>query len=132
MSAVLNRMKGRESYRPVAPICRAEDSARIFDPGGADPYMVFDHRVRPAWLDRIPAVVHADGTARLGNCAKRVLRVIDHSAIYLLIAGTYTPFTLVSLRGPWGWTLFGLVWGLAILGIALKVAATISASCGLR
>ncbi|HEY2291189.1 MAG TPA: hemolysin III family protein [Thermoanaerobaculia bacterium] len=55
--------------------------------------------------------------------AKRVLRVIDHSAIYLLIAGTYTPFTLISLRGPWGWTLFGLIWGLAILGIALKVAA---------
>jgi hemolysin III len=55
--------------------------------------------------------------------AKRVLRVLDHSAIYLLIGGTYTPLTLVSLRGPWGWTLFGLVWGLAILGIALKVAA---------
>lgn len=55
--------------------------------------------------------------------AKRVLRVLDHSAIYLLIAGTYTPFTLVSLRGPWGWTLFGLIWGLAILGIVLKVAA---------
>jgi hemolysin III len=55
--------------------------------------------------------------------AKRVLRVLDHSAIYLLIAGTYTPLTLVSLRGPWGWTLFGLVWGLAILGITLKVAA---------
>ncbi len=55
--------------------------------------------------------------------AKRVLRILDHSAIYLLIAGTYTPFTLVLLRGPWGWTLFGLVWGLAILGITLKVAA---------
>src|SRR3954454_6347115 len=55
--------------------------------------------------------------------AKRILRVLDHSAIYLLIAGTYTPFTLVSLRGPWGWTLFGLIWGLAILGIVLKVAA---------
>jgi hemolysin III len=55
--------------------------------------------------------------------AKRILRVLDHSAIYLLIAGTYTPLTLVSLRGPWGWTLFGLVWGLAILGITLKVAA---------
>jgi len=55
--------------------------------------------------------------------AKRILRILDHSAIYLLIAGTYTPFTLVLLRGPWGWTLFGLVWGLAILGIALKVAA---------
>ncbi|SHJ49717.1 hemolysin III [Malonomonas rubra DSM 5091] len=52
--------------------------------------------------------------------AKRVLKVLDHSAIYLLIAGTYTPFTLVSLRGPWGWSLFGTVWGLALLGIILK------------
>ncbi len=51
--------------------------------------------------------------------AKRVFRVLDHSAIYLLIAGTYTPFCLVSLRGPWGWTLFGIEWGLAILGIVL-------------
>lgn len=55
--------------------------------------------------------------------AKRVLKVLDHSAIYLLIAGTYTPFTLISLRGGWGWTLFGLVWGMALLGIILKVAA---------
>ncbi len=55
--------------------------------------------------------------------AKRVLRVLDHSAIYLLIAGTYTPVTLISLRGGWGWTLFGLVWGMAIAGIALKIAA---------
>lgn len=55
--------------------------------------------------------------------AKRTLRVLDHSAIYLLIAGTYTPFTLISLRGPWGWTLFSLVWGMAALGIAFKVAA---------
>ena len=51
--------------------------------------------------------------------AKKVLRVFDHSAIFLLIAGTYTPFTLVSLRGGWGWTLFVLVWGLALVGIAL-------------
>ncbi|HEX3527802.1 MAG TPA: hemolysin III family protein [Thermoanaerobaculia bacterium] len=55
--------------------------------------------------------------------AKRVLKVLDHSAIYLLIAGTYTPFTLISLRGGLGWTLFGLIWGLALLGITLKVAA---------
>ena len=52
--------------------------------------------------------------------AKRVLRVLDHSAIYLLIAGTYTPFCLVNLRGPWGWTLFGVVWGLAVAGIVFK------------
>lgn len=52
--------------------------------------------------------------------AKRVLRALDHSAIYLLIAGTYTPFTLVNLRGAWGWTLFGLVWALALFGIIWK------------
>lgn len=48
---------------------------------------------------------------------KSILRKFDHNAIYLLIAGSYTPFTLVSLRGPWGWSLFGVVWGLALLGI---------------
>jgi hemolysin III len=52
--------------------------------------------------------------------ARHVFRVLDHSAIYLLIAGTYTPFTLVSLRGPWGWTLFGIVWALAIAGVIFK------------
>ncbi len=51
---------------------------------------------------------------------KRAFRVLDHSAIFLLIAGTYTPFTLGVLRGPWGWTLFGLVWALAVGGIGLK------------
>jgi len=48
---------------------------------------------------------------------KSIFRKFDHSAIYLLIAGTYTPFTLVTLRGPWGWSLFGVVWGLALVGI---------------
>ena len=52
---------------------------------------------------------------------KRFFRIIDHAAIYLLIAGTYTPFTLVNLRGGWGWTLFGLVWGLAVLGVLFKI-----------
>jgi hemolysin III len=55
-----------------------------------------------------------------GN-AKRAFQVIEHAAIYLLIAGTYTPFTLGVLRGPWGWTLLGLVWGLAAAGAALKI-----------
>lgn len=50
-----------------------------------------------------------------------ILRIIDHSAIFLLIAGTYTPFLLTELRGPWGWTLFGLVWGIALLGIFYKI-----------
>lgn len=57
----------------------------------------------------------------LPHCkAKSVFRVLDHSAIFLLIAGTYTPFTLSVLQGALGWTLFGLVWGLALLGIIIK------------
>lgn len=52
--------------------------------------------------------------------AKKVLRLIDHISIYLLIAGTYTPIMLVNMRGPWGWSLFGVVWGLATLGIAFQ------------
>jgi hemolysin III len=56
------------------------------------------------------------------NRVKRVFRLLDHGAIFVLIAGTYTPFSLGVLRGVWGWTLFGLVWGMAILGLILKVA----------
>lgn len=52
--------------------------------------------------------------------AKKFLRLLDHSAIYLLIAGTYTPFALVNLRGPWGWSILIAIWGLAIAGIALQ------------
>jgi hemolysin III len=48
--------------------------------------------------------------------AKIILRELDHHSIYMLIAGSYTPFCLVTLRGPWGWSLFGVVWGLAVLG----------------
>lgn len=58
--------------------------------------------------------------AHTNPTVKYVFRILDHGAIYLLIAGTYTPFTLGPLRGPWGWTLFGLVWGIAIIGIVLK------------
>ncbi len=55
---------------------------------------------------------------------KRVMRVFDHSAIYLLIAGTYTPFLLVSMRGPWGWSVFGVLWGIAVAGITFKIFFT--------
>ena len=61
----LNDVKHREHYRPVAPVCLEERAASVFRPGGRDPYMLFDHAVRPEWTARIPAVVHADGTARL-------------------------------------------------------------------
>lgn len=52
--------------------------------------------------------------------AKRVFHKLDHYSIYFLIAGTYTPFTLVTLRGIWGWTIFGIIWGLVVLGIAVE------------
>ena len=52
--------------------------------------------------------------------ARQRLQKLDHAAIFLLIAGTYTPFVLVTLRGPWGWSLFGVVWGFAIVGVTLK------------
>lgn len=52
--------------------------------------------------------------------AKHVFEIIDHSAVYVLIAGTYTPFTLVTLKGAWGWSLFGVVWSLAAAGIVFK------------
>jgi hemolysin III len=71
--------------------------------------------------------------ALANNRAKRVFKILDHSSIYLLIAGTYTPVTLITLRGPWGWTLFGVVWGLCVCGVVfkslwigrLKVASTV-------
>ena len=56
-----------------------------------------------------------------GTRAKDVLRKFDHCSIYLLIAGTYTPFALVSLRGNWGWWLFGVIWGLALIGMAQEI-----------
>ena len=53
--------------------------------------------------------------------AKQVLRILDHSAIYLLIAGTYTPFALISLRGAWGWSLLAIIWALAAAGVVFKI-----------
>ena len=66
---------------------------------------------------------HSIPAATLPN-TKKVLRIIDHSTIYFLIAGSYTPFTLVTLHGPWGWALFAWTWGLALAGVVFKVFAT--------
>ena len=52
---------------------------------------------------------------------KRILRKLDHLSIYLLIAGSYTPFCLISLRGPWGWSLFGIIWTLAVIGMLQEI-----------
>lgn len=61
-------------------------------------------------------VYHSCHSPRL----KSFLQILDHASIYLLIAGSYTPICLITLRGPWGWTLFGIVWSLAIAGVVLK------------
>src|SRR5215204_538481 len=88
-------------------------------PGG-DAWLVVSCGVYGASLVALylaSTLYHAARTPR----SKRLLQVLDHCGIYLLIAGTYTPFTLVTLRGPWGWTLFGLVWALALAGILCRV-----------
>ena len=82
----------------------------------ADPWRIVSFSVYGATLVLVYVVSTLYHGARDGR-AKDVLRRLDHCSIYLLIAGTYTPFTLVTLNGPWGWSLFGAVWGLAAVGI---------------
>lgn len=65
MKDELNKLKDRESYRPVAPVCLEQHAPRIFAPGTRDPHMLFEHVVREEWVGKIPAVLHVDGTARL-------------------------------------------------------------------
>src|SRR6266542_5984818 len=97
----------------------------------ASPFLVLAAAQRGGFVAVVGASVFAGTMAALylastlyhvlpRNKAKRVFRVLDHSAIFLLIAGTYTPFTLGVLRGAWGWTLFGLVWSLAVIGLTMK------------
>lgn len=74
--------------------------------------------VRPASRSATAAGAHS-----AGGVAKQVFRLLDHSAIYLLIAGTYTPFALGAFYDDWGWPMFGLVWGLATAGVVLKCLA---------
>jgi carbamoyltransferase len=76
MKDVLNKIKKREDYRPVSPICLEEDAPEIFSPGVPDPLMLYDHKVKDDWKDRIPAVCHLDGTARLQTINKEQNRQI--------------------------------------------------------
>jgi hemolysin III len=84
-----------------------------------DPWKVVSFSLYGASL----ALLYAASTLYHGlrGPIKNIFRRLDHYAIYLLIAGTYMPFALVTLRGGWGWSLFGLIWGLAILGIGLEL-----------
>jgi hemolysin III len=87
--------------------------------GRGDPWLTFSSSIYAVTLVMLylsSTLYHALSKTR----AHHVFQVLDHSAIFLLIAGTYTPFALVSLRGPWGWTLGGIEWSLAIVGIATK------------
>jgi carbamoyltransferase len=65
MKDLLNKVKGREFYRPVAPICLEADAPEVFMPGTPDPYMLFEHTVKDEWREKVPAIVHLDGSARL-------------------------------------------------------------------
>ncbi|TAL55513.1 hemolysin III family protein [Pandoraea sp.] len=85
-----------------------------------DAYKVVSFSVYGAMLCVLYAISTLYHSVR-GPRLKTILQKCDHSAIYLLIAGSYTPFTLVTLRGPWGWSLFGVSWGLAALGIAQEL-----------
>ncbi|MBB4244987.1 putative NodU family carbamoyl transferase [Rhizobium tropici] len=81
MKDYLNEVKFREHFRPVAPICLEDLAPDIFSPGTPDPYMLFDHQTRPEWKDKIPAVVHLDGSARL----QTISRSSEHAVTELLI-----------------------------------------------
>jgi carbamoyltransferase len=82
MKDLLNKIKRRENYRPVAPICLEEDAPDVFDPGFADPYMLFDHTVRQDWTDRVPAICHLDGSARLQTVSKNQNHLIYNLLTY--------------------------------------------------
>jgi hemolysin III len=85
-----------------------------------DPWKVFSfsiYGITLVLLYSLSTIYHGVQNPRI----KAILQKLDHNAIYLLIAGSYTPISLITLRGPWGWTLFGLIWGLALLGVAQEL-----------
>ena len=90
---------------------------------GGDPWRIAGVSVFAFALVALYAASTAYHAAR-SERIKRRLKVLDHCAIYLLIAGSYTPFLLNDLRGPWGWSLFGVIWGLALAGMVFKLFFT--------
>jgi carbamoyltransferase len=119
--AVLNDVKRREPYRPVAPICLEEHAPAIFSPGTPDPHMLFDHVVRAEWRDRIPAVLHLDGTARLqtvgpgddGTLRRVLASYHEHSGIPVLCntsANLNGSGFFPDVASVFGWGRVGMVW----------------------
>ena len=88
----------------------------------ADPWRIVGAAVFTATLILLYSASTLYHAAR-SPALKARLKILDHASIYLLIAGTYTPFTLVGLRGGWGWSLFGVIWGLAVCGVIFKLFA---------
>lgn len=86
---------------------------------GGDPWKIVSFSLYAATLMALYLTSSLYHSVR--GTTKDILRKMDHCAIYLLIAGSYTPFTLVTLRGVWGWSLFGVVWALALIGIVQEV-----------
>src|SRR6202040_1187689 len=88
MKDKLNAIKQRESFRPVSPICLEQEASAVFDPGSSDPYMLFDHKTRPSWAEKVPAIVHLDGTARL-QTVSRVQNSVMHDILsaYFRVTG---------------------------------------------
>ncbi|HEY8669157.1 MAG TPA: hemolysin III family protein [Tepidisphaeraceae bacterium] len=88
-----------------------------------DPWRIVSFSIYGASLVTLYAMSSCYHWCRPGK-SKQLFRFLDHSAIFILIAGTYTPFALVTLRGHWGWSLFAVIWGLALLGIFFKTMFT--------
>ncbi|TVP42404.1 MAG: hemolysin III family protein [Gemmatimonadales bacterium] len=88
--------------------------------GSADAWRIASTAVFATTMVLLYAASTLYHAARSGHLRAR-LRMLDHCAIYLLIAGSYTPFALVGLRGGWGWSLFGVAWGLAVVGVVFKL-----------
>lgn len=85
MKQLLNDIKQREDYRPVAPICMEQYASEVFTPGTPDPYMLYEHQVNEKWLDKVPAICHIDGTARL-----QTVNETENKAIYQLLEAYYS------------------------------------------
>jgi len=84
MKSKINQIKFRENYRPIAPVCLEEYAELVFNPGSKDPYMLFDHEVRPEWLHKIPSAIHIDKSSRLQTVNKD-----ENPELYKLIAEYY-------------------------------------------
>lgn len=126
MKDLLNNLKHRSAYRPVAPICLADRSAEVFSPGGQDPFMLFEHRPRGAWAERLPAIVHLDGTARLQTLGRgepvataRILDAYEHLSGIPVLCNTSANlngngfFPDVASAARWGRTTY--IWSNGIL-----------------